>query len=67
MLAIEDMRSWAGELAHMFNRNADMQGRTQVFSCYERGLEKTILRDFEQGGKEIAISGPQRRRVKLAL
>ena len=53
-LAIEEMRSWAEELAHMFNRNADMQERTQVFSCYERGLEKTIKRDFESRGKDIA-------------
>ena len=53
-LAIEEMRSWAEELAHMFSRNADMQERTQVFSCYERGLEKTIKRDFESRGKDIA-------------
>ena len=52
-LAIEEMRSWAEELAHLFNRNADMQERHQVFSCYERGLEKTIRRDFESRGKVL--------------
>ena len=52
-LTIEEMRSWVGELAHMFSHNADMQECTQVFSCYKCGLKKTIKRNFERCGKEI--------------
>ena len=49
----------------MFNSDTGMQERTQVFSCYECGLEKTIIRDFEQRGKGnsaiLNILAPRRR------
>ena len=49
-LAIKHMRLWAEELAHMCNRDADMQEHTQALSCYKRGLAKT--KEIAKGNRE---------------